>query len=938
MRAGTGFMKSTLKAAIVRSVFLTTLVLVAVVAVAIGRERNARYLTLLKQRAETLAHVVSDATQTLQHQEDLDRFFDRLGDEPGVVLLVAVADDPPRVIATTEPEWRRRRLDELPEAEVADDLREGFQCLDGRFGVHEPSKLLDYAQGFRGHIPVLGRTNEVNASLMIHLDYREVERFHASTEIILFVAGGLATLVLTGLTLGLIQRKVLNPLAGISEAVEARSHGDLGRRVPEDGGIEIATLARSLNNAFDAVDQTHASMKQSEGFIRTVLDLVPAMIWVKNPDDTAVLVNESRAKFLGGKPEEMVGRQGLDTVDCIESDRSFLRSKEDIVVAEEILRNSNGQDRWYITTRKRLVLANKQEQLVCVATDITERKHAEQRILASLRAASDLRSALNAAAIVAATDARGIITSVNDQFVEISGYSREELIGRDHRIVNSGCHPKEFFRNLWETISKGRIWRGEICNRTKGGQFYWLATTIVPLLSESGRPVQFIAIRHDVTSRRHAEAELLRSSALRRAIIENASHAIVSTDDAGMITIFNPAAERMLGVRADEIIGVDTPLRFFEARELATHAEATSRELNLEVQPGIDAIVMRARVGLPCEMEWTLVHRNGSRVPVWINVSRLVDPDGGGDGFIMFAADISARKKAETELARLNRELVDLSRMAGMSEVASSVLHNVGNVLNSVNVSVQTAVSVLQRSRAPGLVKAVTLLEEHRDDLGTYITTDPKGSRLPLYLSQAAREIARDVDSLQQEFGGLQKSVDHIKEVVSMQQGYARVGGVAERVAPSALIEDALRLNRDSMQRHRIRIVCDFGDVPEICTDRHKVLQILVNLMRNAKHACEDAHQEDAVLRFRTSRTETGVRVEVIDNGIGITTENLSKLFQHGFTTRKAGHGFGLHSAILAAKELGGSLSAASDGPGKGAVFTLELPLEAPFAREKKSV
>jgi signal transduction histidine kinase len=161
-----------------------------------------------------------------------------------------------------------------------------------------------------------------------------------------------------------------------------------------------------------------------------------------------------------------------------------------------------------------------------------------------------------------------------------------------------------------------------------------------------------------------------------------------------------------------------------------------------------------------------------------------------------------------------------------------------------------------------------------------------------------------------------------------MQQSYASVSGVSETVSVIDLVEDSLRMNEGSCSRHGIETIREYGAVPPIKVDKHRVLQVLVNLLRNAKHACDDSKRSDKRIIVRVESSDGHIRISVIDNGVGIEAENMKKIFNHGFTTRKSGHGFGLHSGALAAKEMAGSLSAHSDGLKQGATFTLELPLQ----------
>jgi PAS domain S-box-containing protein len=418
--------------------------------------------------------------------------------------------------------------------------------------------------------------------------------------------------------------------------------------------------------------------------------------------------------------------------------------------------------------------------------EISERKIAEQKLKESLRSLAAINAVLDRACIIACTDQRGTITYANDNLCRISEYSREELIGQNHRILKSDEHPHSFFVAMWKAIARGEIWRGEIKNVTKSGRVYWVDTTIGPLHDEEGKPNGYMAIRTDVTE----------------------------------------------------------------------------------------------------------------------------------------------RKRVEAEVAEINKRLIDTSRQAGMAEVATGVLHNVGNVLNSVNVSATLITDQLKKSRMPDVARVVALLREHSGNLAGFLATDPKGQKVPAFLEQVAVRLGEEQRQYLEELDSLRKNIEHIKEIVTMQQSYASVSGVTEVIRVPELVEDTLRMNATAFDRHEVQILRDFQEVPPINTEKHKILQILINLLRNAKYACDDSGRSDRQIAVRVAQGCGRITISVSDNGVGIPQENLLRIFNHGFTTRKTGHGFGLHSGALAAKELGGELRAHSDGPGMGATFTLELPCQ----------
>jgi two-component system, NtrC family, sensor kinase len=288
--------------------------------------------------------------------------------------------------------------------------------------------------------------------------------------------------------------------------------------------------------------------------------------------------------------------------------------------------------------------------------------------------------------------------------------------------------------------------------------------------------------------------------------------------------------------------------------------------------------------------------------------------------------EIAERSRAEAELQRVHRELLDASRRAGMAEVATGVLHNVGNVLNSVNVSAMLLAEKLTHSRAGNLSKAAALLREQNAQLSTFLADDPKGRVLPGYLAEASRLVEREREEALSEIDRLARNVEHIKQIVAAQQNYARNASLIEPLALAPLLDDALRMA--GCAEHDPTVVRDYGLVPLAAADKHRLLQILVNLIRNARHAILEGAPPEPRLELRLGLGADGmVEIRIRDNGSGIAAENLTRIFSHGFTTRKDGHGFGLHSAALAAQEMGGRISVESDGPGAGATFILVLPI-----------
>lgn len=332
----------------------------------------------------------------------------------------------------------------------------------------------------------------------------------------------------------------------------------------------------------------------------------------------------------------------------------------------------------------------------------------------------------------------------------------------------------------------------------------------------------------------------------------------------------------------------------------------------------------------PSQFEYRMIAADGRAV--WLREISTFTIEGGAPKALRGVLfDITEQKQAEEELELLNKRLLESSRLAGMAEVATGVLHNVGNVLNSVNVSSTLICNQVRGSRTSRLRDVILLLNQNSADLANFLTNDPKGKIIPSYLSNLSERLGQEQQELLKELELLVKNIEHIKEIVAMQQNYARVSGIIESLSIRNLVEDALQMHTAAMARHGILVVREYQEVPVISMDKHKVLQILVNLIRNAKYAMDATARRDKRLTVSIRLDPADfVEISVTDNGVGITEQNLTRIFSHGFTTKRDGHGFGLHSGAIAAREMGGRLYARSEGPGQGATFVLELPLAAP--------
>ncbi|HKS36746.1 MAG TPA: PAS domain-containing protein [Verrucomicrobiae bacterium] len=512
-------------------------------------------------------------------------------------------------------------------------------------------------------------------------------------------------------------------------------------------------------------------------------------------------------------------------------------------------------------------------------------------------------------------DREGRYLFVNSRFCQFRGKTSDQVLGKTLLDVVPEELAEQFAEQDRVVMETGRpLELDEVCD-IQGGKAMYFHLVKSPVFDSEGKIVGTQGMFFDITARKQAEAELAYERDLLRTFLEKSPDHIYFKDlNSRFLRCSQTLAERCGLTSMDEIVG-KCDFDFF-AEEHARPAFEDEQEVIRTGRP-IVGKVEKEFWKESGKMAWVLT----TKVPLRDKTGQIV-------GTFGVSKDITAIKEGELRLEEAHKQLLQASRLAGMAEVASGVLHNVGNVLNSVNVSATLVAESLRKSKAARLARVAALLREHSADLGTFITVDPKGKQLPGYLSQLSEHLAAEQETMVKELCLLRNNIEHIKEIVAMQQNYAKVSGVAEVVRVADLVEDALRMNGGSLIRHEVTVARDIEPhPPEITVDRHKVLQILVNLIRNAKHACDESERTDKQLTVRVSNGDDRVRIAVTDNGVGIPFENLTRIFNHGFTTKKDGHGFGLHSAALAAREMGGALRVHSGGPGLGATFTLELPL-----------
>lgn len=507
------------------------------------------------------------------------------------------------------------------------------------------------------------------------------------------------------------------------------------------------------------------------------------------------------------------------------------------------------------------------------------------------------------------------IIRVNSTFVKYFNKNVEDFVGKYcYKECEKRNHICPHCPGV-KAIASGKTEKVETHGIQEDGSPFYIRICAIPFYNSNNEIAGFIEMVENTTEYKKEKEALLQSEERFKQVAENAGDWIWEMDAEGLYTYSSPIVEQILGYKPEEIVGKKHFYDFF------------TPECKEELKKGAFEVFNKKE----CFKSFINpnIHKNGDIVILETCGSPLINNKGNLCGYRGIDRDITERKKWEKQLQQTQEELIEASRRAGMSEVAADILHNVGNVLNSINVTTTLIKKTLSNSEIPNLKIVTDMLQGQLGNLDKFLSDDPKGKHIPSYLNEVVKHLTYEQEEIIGKLKTLIEDINHIKTIIYMQQEYTKVSGSEVAIKIDQVIENSIRINQASLKKHGIQIIKEFIDLGEVHVSKNGVMQILVNLIANAKNALLESNISNKILTIRTYvHNNHYLRIEVKDNGTGISIENLSKLFQHGFTTRKDGHGFGLHSSAIAAKEMKGSLTAYSKGLGHGATFTLELPLK----------
>jgi PAS domain S-box-containing protein len=487
----------------------------------------------------------------------------------------------------------------------------------------------------------------------------------------------------------------------------------------------------------------------------------------------------------------------------------------------------------------------------------------------------------------------------NRSLCELVGRPLEELVGRPLPAVLPSLERTKAHRAIAEAIGEGRGGVALDSWVPPGEERRWRELTV----SVFGQGV--LCVSRDVTQRETIRAEIENKNALMETFVNNIPDMAWVKDRDSKFIIANKAFCDAVGMAHEFLVNNTCDVCF---GELAVKFKAD------------DKAIMESKTQK--RIEESII--DGNQKVVWLETIKSPLRDAAGEivGTVGIARNITERK-------RLNAALNTASRLGGMAEVAIGVLHNVGNAINSVNVSTLLVGEKLQSKSLKLATRGMELLLAHKDDLARFLTEDPAGKALVQALPHLSPAVTREQQEIIVEMDSVRHHLGQIMQTIQVQEEYARVTSVIEKCSLDQVIDEALAFVLARCKELGIQVKTEVDEMLDITQDRNQIVQILANLMRNAVDALSEADRpEKAIGVVAKKHGDERFRIEVTDNGTGISEEDQSAIFRYGFSTKRDGHGFSLHNSSAVAQALGGAITFSSDGKGRGSVFRLELPIQ----------
>lgn len=643
------------------------------------------------------------------------------------------------------------------------------------------------------------------------------------------------------------------------------------------------------------VAERTAELDSARNTLRTVLDAVPSMIGYWDKQLVNRVANRAYHDGFGLEPGQMPGKTLME----LQGPQRFAQDKIALEQAlagiaqtfERVTPKPDGSgDLHALVYYLPDVVAGEVRGFYSVIHDVTELVESRQALADALRENEALLSTINAQMLYSATDAKGLIIDVNDRFCQQTGYSRQELLGQDHQLLQSGEHSSAFWQQMWQQVLGGKAWHGEVCNRSKDGELHWFDTVIAPFHDSAGNIERLVALRTDISDRKAAEAERHRVNVMLNNVLKAASEfAIIATDTLGQVTIFNAGAERMLGYKHGEMLD-QSPLKLFNHEQISERAKMLNGLYHTNVM-GFETLVYRSKLETAERRDWDWYRKDGSVVPVSLVVTSIRDERRNIEGYLMVAQDIGRQKEFEQHLMTAKQAAEQAAKAKGqfLANMSHEIRTPMNAVLGMLQLVQQTNLSPRQGdyvtkafSAAKSLLGLLNdILDFSKIDAGK-LDLDPYPFSLEELMCDLAVVLSGNLGS---------KPVELMYDI--------------DTRLPAEVVGDALRLQ-----------------------------QVLINLAGNAIKFTDQGHVLVRVSELMRGGNHIKLRFCVEDTGIGISKEQQARIFDsftqaEASTTRRfGGTGLGLVICKRLVAMMGSELSLDST-PNRGSRFwfDVELPI-----------